>query len=287
MKKVYLVCTRSAITASALTYIINQSPDFYKQIHNNLWLEEHSKYFGTAHIINDWWNVSDRLKTVYNKDFRNNDEMEEQTLIDLCNVWDSIETNKHICLFTHARNTDDIIKYRDKNKLPIVVITTLMGERSYPYIPAFLKREYNDEMNDFEHWLSAWVYTYNQVIVQDTVWREHCDVAFEMDDWLNKTWTIYDTLDVTRCEDINLWVHQYLLSNNSIDEADYDTINYKTNEMNKFKQLMYMLTQHGKEFKMDQERAMYALMLYHMMQEQSINSTDEFVKEAKHRLGLS
>ena len=288
MKKVYLVCTRSAITASALTYIINQSPDFYKQIHNNLWLEEQSKYFGTAHIINDWWNVSDQLKTVYNKDFRNDDEMEEQTLVDLCTVWNSIETDKHICLFTHARNTADIIKYRDRNSLPIVVITTLMGENSYPYIPAFLKREYNDEMNDFEHWLSAWVYTYNQVIVQDIIWREHCDFAFEMNDWLSNTQYIYGTLGIAPSADINLWVYQYLLSNNSIDDTAYDVVNYKTNEMDRFKQLMYMLTQYGKEFKMDQERAMYALMLYHMMgADPVIHQTEDFVKEAKHRLGLS
>jgi hypothetical protein len=47
------------------------------------------------------------------------------------------------------------------------------------------------------------------------------------------------------------------------------------------------LTQHGKEFKMDQERAMYALMLYNMLQTENITQTAEFVKEAKHRLGLS
>ena len=82
MKQLYLVCTRSAVTASALTYIINTSPDFYNMAHNNLWLKEHSEWFGDAHIIDDWWNVhDDDIAKAYDPDFRNNIELsEEKTL---------------------------------------------------------------------------------------------------------------------------------------------------------------------------------------------------------------
>ena len=57
MNQIYLVCTRSAISASALTYIINQSPQFYNVVHNNLWLDEAGSKFKDATVINDWWNV--------------------------------------------------------------------------------------------------------------------------------------------------------------------------------------------------------------------------------------
>ena len=94
--KVYLLCTRAAIMASAGTYVINSSPDFYNLVHNNLWLEEHSKEFGVAHIIDDWWNVSDALKEAYNADFRNTNELEEQDLVEVCEVWQAQNTGKHI-----------------------------------------------------------------------------------------------------------------------------------------------------------------------------------------------
>jgi len=53
MNQIYLVCTRSAISASALTYIINQSPQFYNVVHKNLFLQEDGDHFDTAKIIED------------------------------------------------------------------------------------------------------------------------------------------------------------------------------------------------------------------------------------------
>ena len=75
MNQIYLVCTRSAISASALTYIINQSPQFYNVVHKNLWLDEAGSKFKDATVIEDWWNIPKTFANFYNHDVRNNENI--------------------------------------------------------------------------------------------------------------------------------------------------------------------------------------------------------------------
>ena len=221
MNTIYLVCTRSAITASALTYIINSSPDCYNLSHNNLWLTEESEWFGTAHIVNDWWNISDRFKnTGYDAEFRNTDALTEDQLVRLNNAWQDMNTGKDICLFTHARNVDEIQKFRDQHKLPIKIITTIMGEGCYQFIGGVFRREYNEEMNEYENILASWEHTYNQITVQDNFWKSQGDVCFKMRDWLVDTQFIYQTLNITPNHNIKLWCDQYLLFNDMSEEFE-------------------------------------------------------------------
>ena len=188
MNTIYLVCTRSAITASALTYIINSSPDCYNLSHNNLWLTEESEWFGTAHIINDWWNVNDHLKNNgYDAEFRNTDRLTEQQLLQLNQTWQEMNTGKDICLFTHARNVSEIIKIKNLHCLPVKVITTKMGQGSYQFLSGILRREFNTEMNDYRDLLSAWDHIYNQLTGQDFFWEADSEVTFQMRDWLLDT----------------------------------------------------------------------------------------------------
>ena len=226
MKEIYLVCTRSAITASALTYVINSSPDFYNMSHNNLWLEEHSESFGKAHIINDWWNVHDNIKA-YDHDFRNNVVLSEAKLIQLVEFWRTFPTTKHICLFTHARNTADIMHYAQKNNLPVKVVTTIMGSNSHHFMSAFLRREYNNEMNDYESTKEIWEYTYNQLITQDEVWQESYDYCFQMSDWLHNPHSVYTKLGVEACPDIGQWIEQYLRWNDSNDWVNQRLLHFE------------------------------------------------------------
>lgn len=286
MKKIYLVCTRSAITASALTYIINQSPDFYKQIHNNLWLEEHSKWFGVAHIINDWWNVGDSLRKGYDPEFRNTVELTKEQLHTVCNTWNDIDTDKNICLFTHARNTEDIIQIAKEENLPIVVITTSMGPNSHHFIEAFLKREYNDEMNDYEDFQSAWKYIYYQLTAQDSFWREHCDYHFQMSDWLHNTHTVYETLNIAACNDIKLWTEQYLRFNNSNHLVEFDTVALESSIIRKLEFLTYVFNTRAYDLDIMAEKIKFAILLFSSYNEERTISIDELVDYVVKQLGI-
>ena len=52
--------------------MINQSPGFYHNVHNDVWLSETSNQFGIAYTINDWWNIPFDF-TAYDKSVRNAD----------------------------------------------------------------------------------------------------------------------------------------------------------------------------------------------------------------------
>lgn len=224
MNKIYLVCTRSAITASALTYIINSSPDFYNLAHNNLWLTEESEWFGTAHIINDWWNVSDRLKNNgYDAEFRNTERLTFSQLSDLVDTWQDINTDKNICLFTHARNVKEIMDWRTEHNMPITVITTYMGTDCTQFIGGVLRREFNPEMNHYDNLISGWDHVYNQLTVQDEFWTRHSDISFKMNDWLKDTQSVYQRLGISKNNNIKLWCDQYLLFNDM--SEDFETEN--------------------------------------------------------------
>lgn len=258
--KVYLLCTRAAIMASAGTYVINSSPDFYSLVHNNLWLEEHSEEFGVAHIINDWWNVSDAVKEAYNADFRNTNDLEEQDLVEICEVWQAQKTGKHICLFTHATNMKEIIEIRDRLDLPMVVITTQLGLNSTDFIEPMLRREYNPIMNDYKGLDAAWEHTYNQIIALDPFWAEHADYTFSTDQWLNTPNDLYDDMGIARQPNIDKWTFQYKLFNN-VEPLEKDCIIYSRPDSYIVKLLTYFLTQNVHNVDKDKQQEFCEVLL--------------------------
>ena len=285
MKKIYLVCTRSAITASALTYVINSSPDFYNMSHNNLWLEEHSEWFGKAHIINDWWNLHDDFK-VYNYDVRNNVVLSEESLIAIAEAWRTFPTTKNICLFTHARNTEDIMMYAKKNNLPVKVITTIMGNNSHHFVSAFLRREYNDEMNDYESNHLVWEYLYNQLTTQDSVWQEHYDYCFQMSDWLHKPYSVYTKLSVEACSDIEQWTLQYLKWNDSNDFIIPVTAKLNDNIVRRMEFLAWAYNTGSINLYRTEQQVAFAELLFKMYEQNQIHSPTEFIQSAQKTLGI-
>lgn len=262
MDKIYLVCTRSAISASALTYIINQSPQFYNIVHNNLWLEEDGDHFDTAKIIEDWWNIPNTFDT-YNHDVRNNENIKLETLQKLCNQWQTLQTGKHIALFTHATNTADIIKWRDEYNLPITVVTTIMGNNCYKYMDLFLKREYNDEMNEFINLFEAWKHLYNQFLAQDAMWSEHADVTLAMDDWLDNPSVTYYALNIFPNNNVQTWVDEYKVDN------QYHKWDIKVNDVtNKLKTMCYIYGKYESLFHSNQARKLFALSVLESVRKQ-------------------
>jgi len=283
MKEIYLVCTRSAITASALTYVINSSPDFYNMSHNNLWLEEHSEWFGKAHIINDWWNLHDKFKA-YNYDVRNNVVLSEQNLIAIAEAWRTFPTTKNICLFTHARNTADIMMYAKRHNLPVKVITTIMGNNSHHFVSAFLRREYNDEMNDFESNHIVWEYMYNQLITQDSIWQQYYDYCFQMSDWLHKPQSVYTKLGVEACSDIGQWTEQYLRWNDSGDLVAPVTAKRNDNVVKRMEFLAWAYNTGSVNLHRNEQQLAFAELLFKMYEENQINSPTDFIQSAQKTL---
>ena len=289
MKTIYLVCTRSAVTASALTYIINASPDFYNMAHNNVWLEEHSEWFGKAHIINDWWNVHDFIagEYGYNEDFRNTIELTEDQLGKVVDSWDKFPSDKHICLFTHARNVNEIMQYAADNDWPVKTVTTTMGENSHHFISAFLRREYNEEMNSFEDLFEVWKYIYYQLTAQDNFWQESNDYCFQMSDWLHSPQTIYSTLGVAHATDIDQWTSQYLRWNNSDDIVA--PTNCKLSD--KIEQRMLFLTwafnTHITKEMTSADKIMFAILLFRLYNKDYTVEIDKLISDAKKTLGFA
>lgn len=289
MNKIYLVCTRSAITASALTYIINSSPDFYNLSHNNLWLTEDSEWFGTAHIINDWWNVSDRLKAGgYDADFRNSERLSYSQLTRLVDAWQDINTGKNICLFTHARNVKEIMDWRDEHQLPVTVITTRMGANCTQFIGGVLRREFNPEMNQYENLISGWDHIYNQLTVQDAFWSQHNDISFEMHDWLKDTRTVYNKLGITENTNIKLWCDQYLLFNDMSEEFETENgVLYETQREAYKIQLFTYLVLHYSLGLDEKSRNSYARALPQVyLEEKRIFDLPDFAAAAMSRAGI-
>ena len=285
MKQLYLVCTRSAITASALTYIINSSPDFYNMSHNNLWLEENSEWFGKAHIINDWWNVADDIRKAYDPDFRNNIELSEEKLITASNAWQKFSSSKHLCLFTHARNTADIMAYAKKNNLPVKVITTTMGNNSHHFINAFLRREYNEYMNSFDEQFEIWKYIYYQLSHQDDVWQESYDYCFQMSDWLHNPTDLYTTLGVETCADISIWTDQYLKWNDSDYLVEPKDTMCNDNVVTRMEFLTWAFN-NATNLHNSSEKIKFAILLYQMYNNNYTNSPQQFIKDAQKTLGI-
>jgi len=217
MYKIYLVCTRAAISASALAYIINQSPDFYNTPHNTVWDEEPNDLFGTAYTINDWWNITDNMKSKlnYDKDFRNTVSLTEKQLLDLTNGFNELGLGKNICLFAHARNISELKNYITKHNLPIVLISTMMGNKCGMFINSWIKREYSNEMNKFRDLFDTWEYLFTQRLSRDKDLAKHADNSFTMYDWLIDTQKVYKDLNIAECTNISQWTEYYLDKNNN------------------------------------------------------------------------
>ncbi|OUW75565.1 MAG: hypothetical protein CBD74_14370 [Saprospirales bacterium TMED214] len=225
MNRLYLVCTRAAISGSSLAYIINQSPDFYNVPHNNVWEQEACDTFGTAYTINDWWNLNDNITSAlcYDQQIRNTEAITEQQLVKLANGYKELELGKNICLFVHARNIGQLKSYILKHDLPIVIISTLMGKKCGTFINSWIKREYSNEMNKFNNLFDTWEYLFTQRVSRDKEWAKHADYTFTMYDWLVDTQKIYDKLSIAEHNSINDWTTYYLKRNNSEVESLKDT----------------------------------------------------------------
>tara|TARA_B110000438_G_scaffold207059_1_gene198801 strand:+ start:45 stop:902 length:858 start_codon:yes stop_codon:yes gene_type:complete len=261
MTQIYLVCTRSAISASALTYIINQSPQFYNVVHNNLWLREKGTQFENAVIIEDWWNIPNTFANTYNHDVRNNENIKLETLQNLCNKWENLNTDKHIALFTHATNTADIMQWRDEYNLPITVVTTIMGNNCYLYMDLFLKREFNFDMNEYVNLLNTWKYIYNQFLSQDMFWSKHADIVFEMNDWLNDPSVVYSGLGISHNHNMKFWLDQYKQLN-GYHEWDIQLNNIE----NKCKTMCYIYGKYESLFNTNPAKKLFAIAILKSVQ---------------------
>tara|TARA_A200000159_G_scaffold83375_1_gene77088 strand:- start:2450 stop:3301 length:852 start_codon:yes stop_codon:yes gene_type:complete len=264
MNYIYLVCTRSAISASALTYIINQSPQFYNTTHHNLYIDENGT-FNKAVTINDWWNISYDYDKIYNKDVRNNETMSLDTLRTLCDNWN---IDKDIALFTHATNTKDIMKWRDEFNLPVKVITTVMGKNCFNYLDMYLKREYSSIMNKFTDLFDTWKHVYTQFLSIDTMWSTNADYVLEMHDWLDNPKIVYDKLDICNNTHIAQWVKEYKMFN-SYTELDIN----KNNVSNKLKTICYIYHKYEYMLHNDMAKRLFAIAIFECVNEWKENNT--------------
>jgi len=269
MNQIYLVCTRSAICASALTYIINRSPLCYNVVHNNLWLDEAGSKFSNATVIDDWWNIPTAYATTYNHDVRNNEHMKLDTLRSLSVDWEKLNTNKSIALFTHATNTADIIKWRNEHNLPITIITTIMGAGSYKYMDMFLKREYSDEMNKFVSLFDTWQYVYSQFSSMDPTWAKHADVVLAMDDWLDDASATFMSLGIEHDYNIKLWLAEYKMKN-GYEEWDLASNNIAS----KLKSLSYIYGKYQNLFQSNPGKKLFALAILESVRFNNNDITD-------------
>jgi hypothetical protein len=270
MNQIYLVCTRSAISASALTYIINSSPQFYNVVHKNLWLDEAGSKFKDATVIEDWWNIPKTFTNFYNHDVRNNENIKLETLQTLCNEWQQLETGKHIALFTHATNTADIMQWRNEHNLPITVVTTIMGPGFYSYMDLFLKREYSDEMNKFVNVFDTWKYIYNQFLANDIKWSAHTDCVLEMDNWLNDPAVVYSKLAIESNYNMKVWADEYKQANS------YSTWDVKvTNTANRLKTICNIYGTYENLFHTNQSKKLFAIATYDSVM--SFQSEDDII----------
>ena len=269
MNQIYLVCTRSAISASALTYIINRSPQCYNVVHNNLWLDEAGSEFKNATVIDDWWNIPMEYAKTYTHDVRNNEHMQLDTLRSLSNNWGKLNTSKSIALFTHATNTADIIKWRNEHNLPITIITTIMGGSSYKYMDLFLKREYSNEMNKFVSLFDTWKYVCSQYSSMDPTWAKHADVVLAMDNWLDDASVTFVSLGIEHDYNIKAWLTEYKMKNGY---EDWDLANHSI--ANKLKTLSYVYGKYERVFSTTPGKKLFALAILESVRFNDGNLTD-------------
>ena len=262
MNNIYLVCTRSAINASALTYMINQSPGFYHNVHNDVWLQETSDQFGVAYTINDWWNLPLDF-TAYDKTIRNADTLKLNQIKKLVKNWTELNTGADIALFTHATNPKAIQKLAKDRNLPVKVISTNMGDQSHHFVSSWLRREYNDKMNDWSDQGQAWDQLSKQRLTQDAKWTSDC--TFDMYDWLHNPKKIYNKLRISYPESIGTWLQDYNNRNSIHFRFDANTYWNNLGTMTKLTVFMWLL---NKVILQDPKKALaYSENLYIIQQQ--------------------
>ena len=271
MSKITLVCTRSAISASALVYMINQSPDYYNTSHNNLWLNEISDKFGVAHTLNDWWNVPLSF-TAYDKSIRNADVLDLKQLEHLSDNIKDINISKNIALFTHATNPAEIEKIASDHSLPINVVTTNMGHNSHYFVTSWLRREYNQIMNIWEDQERAWKNLMNHRTVKDSQWKSN--IVLEMQDWLIDPSLIYKKLGINANHNIDIWLNEYRDKNGIDINSTIDECRHENNigNITKLQVLLYLVNKFFKEGNTVNATQLYGYKLYadHM---QNVNAS--------------
>ena len=256
MNSITLVCTRSAINASALTYMINQSPDYYNVSHNNLWLNEISDRFGTAHTLNDWWNVPHGL-TAYDRSIRNADVLTYRQAKTLSDNVCGLSLGKDIALFSHATNHAEIQSW----DLPIRVVTTNMGTDSHYFVTSWLRREYNEIMNDWKDQESAWRQLINNRTVQDTQWSS--PTTLSMIDYLKDSSTVYSHLGIAPNTDMDIWLAEYRDKNGITLEYDPDLSWTELGDITKLSTMLWLVNNLLKERVDINTAQLYAYELYH------------------------
>lgn len=268
MNHVTLVCTRSAINASALTYLINQEPDYYNYCHNNLWLNEISDKFGTAHTINDWWNVPDGVK--YNKNIRNATQLTYDDLMPLCDSVQAANLGKNIAFFTHAPNFLEISSIVEHHKLPVNIITTCIGDNSHHFVTSWLRREYNKIMNTWEDQQQAWTHLYKQRIIQDSLWRS--SNTKEMYEWL------YDPS--------NHWLNEYNKANGILFDFNADEYWDKLGTITKLSVFLWLLNKFIAKHNNNDLALRYAELLLEEQQKYRTAPWQDIEEKTQKRLGL-
>lgn len=278
MNKIFLVCTRSAISGSALTYVINSSPDFYNLSHNNLWMEEVSDKFGTAHIINDWWNISDDFKreTGYDEVIRNTEALDDDEIIRLGLGFKELDLGKNICIFTHARNLEEIQNCINEQNLPITTVSTIIGNNSHYFVNSWIRREYNRQMNEYLDVFDSWKYLYTQRIYNDSMWAQHVDHTLTMYDWLKQPHIVYEKLGIAPNKHMKVWTDQYLLRNDSLYmEHDLENINFYEGAKYKLTILLHMYDQLNHLMESDIGKVKLCCKLFSALNNQNFTTVDD------------
>jgi hypothetical protein len=134
----------------------------------------------------------------------------------------------------------------------------------------FLKREYNDEMNEFINLFEAWKHLYNQFLAQDAMWSEHADVTLAMDDWLDNPSVVYHALNIFPNNNVQTWIDEYKVDN------QYHEWDIKVNDVtNKLKTMCYIYGKYESLFHSNQARKLFALSVLESVRNQhGIGLTD-------------
>ena len=191
--------------------------------------------------------------------------MSLDTLRTLCDNW---TIDKDIALFTHATNTNDIMKWRDEFNLPVKVITTVMGKNCFNYLDMYLKREYSSIMNKFTDLFDTWKHVYTQFLSIDTMWSTNADYVLEMHDWLDDPKIVYDKLNIHSNTHIIQWVKEYKMVN-SYTELDID----KNNVSNKLKTICYIYHKYEYMLHNDMAKRLFAIAIFECVNKWKENNT--------------
>lgn len=272
MKTLYLVCTRAAMSGSALTFMINQSSDFYNVAHEDLWNLETSDRFGEAHIINDWWNIPMQFKPFYTHDIRNTQHLTLEQLQSISDGFQQCEIPCNIAVFTHAANPKEIEEM--SKDMPVKVVSTQFGYHFSPYVKMWLKREYNQGMNEYENLKQAWYYLVTQIIRFDR--NYDTELSLTMDDYLNDSKTIYKKLRIApgRSE---LWLDNYLKKNSFFNVIETNSTAHKL-------QTLCDSLESVKDFSLLSKQKFCMLISQNLTD--SVKNYESIHKQAKDRLGL-